>query len=157
MRVADSTCFCRQRARCRPAETAPRRRLSPRRPVCLHRCRAEIMGPGKYEIVGESQPVLMIIHPIISTRARMGSAGRPARRLCRTDVAPVHGSDARARVAPPQERLPVRPAAPRGLDLAAAAAPTCPQYFLTRTESVAEIPLRFYSLHLRFGSRYNIV
>jgi hypothetical protein len=31
------------------------------------------MGPGKYEIVGKSQPVLIITNPIISTRTR--SAG----------------------------------------------------------------------------------
>jgi hypothetical protein len=34
------------------------------------RVRVEIMGLGKYEHVGESQPVLMMINPIISTRTR---------------------------------------------------------------------------------------
>jgi hypothetical protein len=32
----------------------------------------EIMGPGKYEHVGKSQSVLMMINPIIFTRTRMG-------------------------------------------------------------------------------------
>jgi hypothetical protein len=31
------------------------------------------MGPGKYEIVGKSQPVLIMIDPMISTRTRMPS------------------------------------------------------------------------------------
>jgi hypothetical protein len=35
--------------------------------LCL-RVRVEIMVPGKYEIVGKSQSVLMMINPIISTR-----------------------------------------------------------------------------------------
>jgi hypothetical protein len=34
------------------------------------RVRVEIMGLGKYENVGKSQPVLMMINPIISTRTR---------------------------------------------------------------------------------------
>jgi hypothetical protein len=35
------------------------------------RVRVEIMGPGKCGNVGESQPVLIIINPIISTRTRI--------------------------------------------------------------------------------------
>jgi hypothetical protein len=51
---------------------------------CLLRVRVEIMGPGKYEHVGESQSVLIMINPIIftHTRNRQKSAGRalaPAR------------------------------------------------------------------------------
>jgi hypothetical protein len=33
--------------------------------------RVEIMGPGKFRSVGKSQPVLIMINPIISTRTRM--------------------------------------------------------------------------------------
>jgi hypothetical protein len=33
------------------------------------RVRVEIRGPGKYENVGKSQPVLMMVDPMISTRA----------------------------------------------------------------------------------------
>jgi hypothetical protein len=32
--------------------------------------RVEIMGPGKYENVGKSQSVLIMINPIIFTRTR---------------------------------------------------------------------------------------
>jgi hypothetical protein len=38
----------------------------------IYQVRVEIMGPGKYENVGESQSVLIIINPIISTRTRNG-------------------------------------------------------------------------------------
>jgi hypothetical protein len=38
----------------------------------LHvRVRVEIMGLGKYENVGKSQPVLIMINPIIITRTRI--------------------------------------------------------------------------------------
>ena len=35
--------------------------------------RVEIMGPGKYETVGKSQPVLVMSNPIISIRTRRQS------------------------------------------------------------------------------------
>ena len=37
---------------------------------CELRVRVEIMGPGKYEHVGKSQSVLIMINPIIFTRTR---------------------------------------------------------------------------------------
>ena len=43
------------------------------RTVILTRVRVEIMGPGKYEIVGKSQSVLFMINPIISTRTRINA------------------------------------------------------------------------------------
>jgi hypothetical protein len=36
----------------------------------------EIMGPGNYENVGKSQPVLIVINPMISPRTRMLRWGR---------------------------------------------------------------------------------
>jgi hypothetical protein len=36
----------------------------------LVRVRVEIMGPGKYDSVGKSQSVLIMINPIIFTRTR---------------------------------------------------------------------------------------
>jgi hypothetical protein len=40
------------------------------------RVRVEIVGLGKYEHVGESQSVLILINPIIFTRTRMRRQGR---------------------------------------------------------------------------------
>jgi hypothetical protein len=42
------------------------------------RVRVKIMGPGKYENVGKSQSVLMMIDPIISTRTRITTRDRLA-------------------------------------------------------------------------------
>jgi hypothetical protein len=64
--------------------TAPVRAMALRKapPACLPapllhvgcegdlRVRVEITGPGKYENVGKSQPVLMMINPMIFTRTR---------------------------------------------------------------------------------------
>jgi hypothetical protein len=43
--------------------------------------RVEIMGLGKYENVGKSQSVLIMIDPIISTRTRSMRAGAADLRL----------------------------------------------------------------------------
>jgi hypothetical protein len=48
------------------------------------RVRVEIMGSQKCGIVGESQPVLMMIHPVISTRNR-----RAAHLRCAAAAAPL--------------------------------------------------------------------
>jgi hypothetical protein len=42
------------------------------------RVRVEIMGPGKYESVGESQSFLIMINPIICTRTRIALQLPPA-------------------------------------------------------------------------------
>jgi hypothetical protein len=41
------------------------------------RVRVEIVGPGKNEDVGKSQSVLVMIHPMISTRTRTTSTETP--------------------------------------------------------------------------------
>jgi hypothetical protein len=55
------------------ARGGPERLCAPRAaafPLTILRVRVEIMGPGKYENIGKSQPVLGMIDPIIFTRAR---------------------------------------------------------------------------------------
>jgi hypothetical protein len=43
--------------------------------MMILRVRVEIMGSQKYRIVGKSQPVLIMINPIISTRRPLSSPG----------------------------------------------------------------------------------
>jgi hypothetical protein len=47
----------------------------------LLRVRGEMMGPGKYESVGKSQPVLVMINPMISPRIRTVDSSDGADRL----------------------------------------------------------------------------
>jgi hypothetical protein len=57
------------------------------------------MGPGKYENVGKSQPVLIMINPIILTRTRMlGAVLCCAVCLCQGDFGPLLEAVAVARV-----------------------------------------------------------
>jgi hypothetical protein len=62
----------------------PPRRCGPRcaraagRPADMIRVRVEIVGSQKCGIVGESQPVLIMINPIIFARARSQRPGPPA-------------------------------------------------------------------------------
>jgi hypothetical protein len=66
---------------CAPTPRTPRPRGShaPPRQAAPARVRVEIMGSQKCGIVGKSQPVLMMIDPIIFTHTRGGGAGARAR------------------------------------------------------------------------------
>eukprot|EP01047_Picozoa_sp_COSAG01_P019604 COSAG01_NODE_1095_length_11714_cov_9.062930_3_plen_230_part_00 len=55
----------------RAPKTPPSLLLHLQTPRTLLRVRVEIMGPGKYEDVGKSQSVIVMINPIISTRTRI--------------------------------------------------------------------------------------
>jgi hypothetical protein len=64
---------------CRPAgrpavRRTPSRTLALRARVAYLRVRVEVMGSHKCGIVGESQPVLIMINPMIFTRTRMSCA-----------------------------------------------------------------------------------
>jgi hypothetical protein len=70
-----------RRVHCRQSEPQHEKHARVRVEIRV-RVRVEIMGPRKYEHVGKSQSVLMMINPIISTRTRSaaaqhGNAGRP--------------------------------------------------------------------------------
>jgi hypothetical protein len=81
------------------------------RPMAVRRARVEIMGAPKCRNVGESQAVLLMIDPMISTRTRISSALRIDRGSS-TAHAPAGRSDGVGRTSP--TRQPVQAArAPR--------------------------------------------
>eukprot|EP01047_Picozoa_sp_COSAG01_P050041 COSAG01_NODE_5017_length_4524_cov_3.064836_5_plen_75_part_00 len=50
------------------------------------RVRVEMMGSGRYELVGKAQPILMVINPMISTRTRTVADTRGGTRVVTMDT-----------------------------------------------------------------------
>eukprot|EP01047_Picozoa_sp_COSAG01_P049687 COSAG01_NODE_4948_length_4597_cov_3.418853_8_plen_129_part_00 len=124
--------------------------------------RVEIVGSPTCRIVGKSQSVFMMIHPIIIfTRTRISTrppARGPSSRVTQRPAAPARpeGSQSVNQSAgqPAGQHSPASRLGRLGHRLRhepAADLPTVHDvYIMIRTAAVAEIPLRFYPFHLRF-------